>query len=97
MDTAASPAPIFIKAAAVARRIGYDNPRTFLVNRDRLERENDFPLPMPTSMFPLKWRASEIDAWVARQGRPRDLDAAGENIVAFGPRRESAMLEKARA
>lgn len=60
--------PIFIDAHAVAELTGFNSANQFLLNRHRLERDEEFPVPMPTCKRPLKWRGSEIEAWVERQG-----------------------------
>jgi predicted DNA-binding transcriptional regulator AlpA len=70
INTIFIPAPDYITAAVVAHLIGYRDGQEFLRNRDQLEREEDFPLPMPTCKRPMKWRKAEINAWVARKGRP---------------------------
>lgn len=66
--------PTFIKAPEVARRCGFNSERHFLKNRERLEREELFPRPLQTCLRPLKWRASEIDTWLASQGTPPGTD-----------------------
>jgi predicted DNA-binding transcriptional regulator AlpA len=60
----------FVTAPIVATLIGLTDAGAFLRRRPRLEREQDFPAPMPTSLRPLIWRRSEIAAWVQAQGRP---------------------------
>lgn len=60
--------PIFVTSGQVAALIGFNNGPHFMRHRDRLEHEEDFPLPMPTSGRPLKWRADEVRAWLKRQG-----------------------------
>lgn len=76
---------IFLTAELVAPEIGFANARAFLMARERLETDHDFPLPMPTCRRPLKWRADEVRAWAARQGlaepaAPAPLPA-GSNII----------------
>lgn len=66
-----APKPAFIEAGDVADMIGYSSGAEFLRNREDLERDQDFPLPFPTCKRPLKWRRSQIRAWIARQGTPR--------------------------
>ena len=64
--------PLFLNSAQVASVTGYDSAASFLQNRDRLEAETLFPLPMPThTRRKLRWRRDEVQAWVARQGLPR--------------------------
>lgn len=60
--------PAFITSDQVAATIGLSDGAAFLRIRDRLERENLFPLPMPTSRRPLRWRSDEVAAWVNRMG-----------------------------
>ncbi|MGI3163101.1 helix-turn-helix transcriptional regulator [Pseudooceanicola sp. 200-1SW] len=45
---------------------------SFNTKRDWLERDHDFPAPMPHSLRPLLWRRSAILAWVDRQGLAKD-------------------------
>ncbi len=74
--------PTFITADQVADRIGMTSGAAFLAKRDDLETDHAFPLPMPTSQRPLRWRASEIDAWVDRVGRPRQVEIPeGSNVA----------------
>lgn len=61
--------PIFIVAREVAELIGFNSANHFLNHRDRLEEEEAFPPPMPTSRQPLKWRADEVKAWSNRHGK----------------------------
>lgn len=61
----------FITAETVAGLIGLPDPASFLRQRQRLEDEAGFPLPMPTSQRPLRWRRAQVEAWVQSQGRPR--------------------------
>lgn len=64
--------PDFLNSAQVARLIGYDTPTNFLHNRERLETQHLFPLPMPlTVRRAFRWRRDEVLAWVARNGTPR--------------------------
>jgi predicted DNA-binding transcriptional regulator AlpA len=64
--------PDFITSAQVARLIGYYTPTNFLHNRERLEKEHLFPLPMPTTLRrSFRWRRDEVLAWVERNGTPR--------------------------
>lgn len=76
---------IFLTADMVAAETGFAGANSFLAARDRLETNHDFPPPMPTCRRPLKWRADEVRAWVARQGiaTPPVLPPlpAGGNVV----------------
>lgn len=64
--------PHFLNSAQVASAIGVDSAHAFLAQRDRMERETLFPLPMPTySRRKLRWRRDEVLAWVERNGLPR--------------------------
>lgn len=76
---------VFIEAPDVAGMVGFHSADAFLLNRHRLEDEEGFPLPLPTSRRPLKWRRTEVQAWVDGMGRPKDQlpDATrmGGNVV----------------
>lgn len=69
----------FTDAAGVARLLGLPDAAAFLRRRDRLEDEDLFPLPMPTSRRPLLWKRDEVQAWVDIRGLPR-LAPAGDTI-----------------
>lgn len=72
--------PLFLNSAQVASVTGYDSAASFLQNRERLESETLFPLPMPIhTRRNLRWRRDEVQAWVARQGLPRP--AIGQSNV----------------
>ena len=77
----------FIPAPAVAKLTGYASGQSFLLARPRLEREHDFPPPMPTSRRPLLWRADTVKAWISNQGHigaanlARVTAVAGHNVV----------------
>lgn len=73
--------PLFVTASAVAELIGQPDAGAFLRIRPRLERENLFPLPMPTSRRPLRWRSDEVLAWVNRMGRPGGPDIDPSDIA----------------
>lgn len=60
----------FITSDVVASLTGFSNAAAFMRRRDYLERFEDFPLPMPGPIRPMKWRRSEVEAWTARQGLP---------------------------
>lgn len=62
--------PSFITTRQVADLIGL-SANTFLRHRERLERDEGFPEPMPTSRHPLRWRRDQVEAWVSQVGRPR--------------------------
>ncbi len=66
--------PALLTTAQVAERLHYDSPAAFLRQRDRLEDQHGFPLPLPlrARRRPL-WRADAIDAWLAAQCQPRAL------------------------
>lgn len=75
---------IYIGAKAVAERLGLDGAAAFLRIRERLERDQDFPPPMPILRAPLKWRADAVDAWIEGQGLPGPAPitpAPGSNVV----------------
>lgn len=58
--------PIFITAPDVAALTGYSSAEAFRKDRDRLERDLEFPEPMPTCQRPLKWRRAAVLAWLER-------------------------------
>ena len=60
----------FIHAEEVAKITNNSNGRAFLRIRHRLETEEGFPLPMPTSRNPLFWRREQVESWVKAQGVP---------------------------
>lgn len=62
--------PLFLSSDQVASVIGLPDGGAFLRIRPRLERENFFPPPMPTSRRPMRWRQDEVTAWLDRMGRP---------------------------
>lgn len=76
---------VFIQAPEVARMVGFYSADAFLMNRHRLEDEEGFPMPLPTSRRPLKWRRTEVQAWVDGMGRPKpqlpDTAGLGANVV----------------
>lgn len=70
---------LFLTSAQVAAATGYTSAAAFLRDRARLEADTLFPLPMPTHRHrALRWRADEVQAWVARNGLPRP--ATGANL-----------------
>jgi len=75
--------PQFITADGVARLIGLPGGPSFLRQRDRLEDDMAFPLPMPVARRPMVWRRDEVARWADRQGKPRDIDPAtfAPNVV----------------
>lgn len=62
--------PIFITASEVAALIGFGSGSAFLTRRKDLERDHDFPMPVPTCRAPLKWRREMVQGWIEAQGRP---------------------------
>jgi hypothetical protein len=54
-----------------------------------------FPRPMPHCKRPLLWRADEVTAWVARNGRPADpsLPTIDPGLIASG---KVALMDMAR-
>lgn len=73
----------FITSDQVAQLTGFASAAEFLRHRARLEQDHLFPLPMPTTARPLRWRADEVQAWVARQGlppAPPPVIPAGANV-----------------
>ena len=60
----------YIQADEVAALIGLDDGAAFLRRRARLEREAQFPKPMPTSLRPLLWQRARIEGWLTAQDAP---------------------------
>lgn len=78
--------PTFITTAEVAERAGFPSAIAFNAKREVLERDHGFPEPMPCLSRPRRWRADQVDAWIERNGRPRDTETArpsGPNVVLF--------------
>ncbi|WP_226783159.1 helix-turn-helix transcriptional regulator [Oceaniglobus trochenteri] len=75
-------AKTFIDAAEVAERLALSRPGFLLKRQDLVENEG-FPEHMPHCARPLLWRASEVEAWIARQGLPRTapVTRVGGNVV----------------
>lgn len=74
----------FITTPEVAELTGFANAAAFLRQRDRLENDEGFPLPMPTTRGKLIWRRDTVAAWVAECGLPRAAQPTrieGGNIV----------------
>ncbi|QPM89131.1 hypothetical protein [Pseudooceanicola algae] len=59
---------LFITSEEVASLLELSGRASFLVKRDWLERDHDFPPPMPHSLSPMLWRRSAVLAWLDRQG-----------------------------
>ena len=76
---------IFVDAEAVASRLGFVNADAFLRARARLERDQAFPLPMATSLRPLKWRSDAVAAWLDQQGLPRAQRPDAASLRSYGP------------
>lgn len=88
--------PIYIDAGQVAARLGISR-ALFLRQRDFLEQQHAFPLPMPTCRCPMKWRAAAVDAWIGQQGLPigqgmQDAATPQRNPLPLGNR---AMMDEA--
>ena len=75
----------FVSADWVASRLGFVSDGAFLRARARLERDDAFPLPMATSLRPLKWRADQVQAWVDQQGLPRSAMPDAATLRTYGP------------
>lgn len=58
----------FITAEEVAQLLELPNGNAFLRRRDELERDHDFPAPMPVPLRPMRWRASAVRGWLNAQG-----------------------------
>ncbi|AUC52321.1 hypothetical protein CDO87_03560 [Sagittula sp. P11] len=79
--------PDFITASQVAAMTGFSNATAFLKARDRLERDEEFPAPMPTQLRPMKWRRDAVAAWVDGLAASDPIPPAhGGNVVAFPAR-----------
>lgn len=78
-------AKIFVEADWVASRLGFVTSGAFLRARDRLERDQAFPTPLPTCLRPLKWRADAVQAWLDQQGLPRDQRINPATLGSYGP------------
>lgn len=87
----------FITSDRVAQLIGLPDSDAFLRQRARLERDHLFPLPMPTSRRPLRWKSDEICAWVERQGRPCPIDLPQDALAAAVATGRVALLDLARS
>ena len=61
----------FIQADDVAGMIGLDDGAAFLRRRARLERDEGFPKPLPTSLRPLIWHRCQVEGWLSAQTNPR--------------------------
>lgn len=78
----------FITATTVATITGFASDKAFLRARDRLEREDGFPPPMPTCQRPLIWRRDAIEAWAAEQGTPCPVPT-GPNVILLAEARRA--------
>lgn len=85
----------FITASAVAALIGLADGPAFLRARERLEELQGFPLPMPTSRRPLRWRRDQVAAWADAQGRPAAQMPDMAAIISGAP--NVVLMQKARA
>lgn len=65
--------PLFITARQVAALMGLDNAQAFYRQRDRLETDHAFPLPMPTLRRKMLWRRDCIECWLSEQGRAKGM------------------------
>jgi len=89
--------PAFSTSDRVAQLVGLHDADAFLRQRKRLELEHLFPLPMPTSHRPLRWRSDEVIAWVARQGRPCPIDLPADPLAAALATGKVALMGQARS
>ncbi|GHF33106.1 helix-turn-helix transcriptional regulator [Seohaeicola zhoushanensis] len=79
----------FVTADEVARMTGFESGEAFLRARDRLEKRERFPAPMPTCLRPLKWRRDAIAAWVEEHGIFGTRAVSGPNVVLFEMARQA--------
>lgn len=59
---------------AAALRLTY---HAFVLRRDRMVADMDFPEPMPHCLRPMLWRRDRVEHWIARQGLPRSVPVKG--------------------
>ncbi|KHQ50312.1 helix-turn-helix transcriptional regulator [Mameliella alba] len=71
----------FITASTVAQLIGLPRGAAFLRQRDRLEKDEGFPAPLPTSRRPMMWRRSAVEAWLDQLDSPAGPPPGGGNVV----------------
>lgn len=88
--------PIFIDAGEVAARLSISR-ALFLRQRDWMETNLGFPVPVSWARSPMKWRANAIDTWILQQGLPAGQGpttptAAAPQPIPAGNR---AMMEEA--
>ena len=62
--------PVFLTTDQVATVLGLNGPAAFLRQRAQLETDTLFPLAMPHSRRPFRWKADEVLAWIDRNGLP---------------------------
>ena len=80
----------FVTADQVAELVGFETGAAFLRARDRLERLEDFPPPVPTCLRPMKWRKDAVVAWIETVGTANQTPAAtGANVVLFEEARKA--------
>lgn len=65
----------FMTMAEVADALGLSY-QAFVLRRDRMVADMDFPEPMPHSQRPLIWRRDRVEHWISCQGLPRSIRAA---------------------
>lgn len=85
---------VFVTTAEVAQLLGMSD-AGFLRQRERLEDTTGFPLPMPMSRRPMRWRRDQVEHWIEAQGIPRQLHAetVDAHLIATG---KVALLAEAR-
>ncbi len=74
----------FITASEVAALLGLTDAPAFHRQRDRLEDDHDFPIPMPQCRRPFLWRRDQVQAWIDAQGGPKATPQPaprGPNVV----------------
>lgn len=66
---------LFIDAGEVAEILGVKDREAFLRRRADLEKDHEFPLPMPQLLRPMLWRRSQVVEWAENYSADRQPDA----------------------
>lgn len=81
--------PEFLTGGQVADLLGLPSAEALRRRLPRLQRETDFPPPMPHVLRGRLWRADQVRLWIARHGAPEPAVPSLENVVPM-PRRAGA-------